>query len=43
MAKKSHPLQAAVRVAQSREDEAVKLLAESQQRVVEQQNRLRQL
>lgn len=43
MAKKSHPLQAAARVAQSREDEAVKLLAESQQRVVEQQNRLRQL
>ena len=37
------PTEAAVRVAQSREDEAVKLLAESQQRVVEQQNRLRQL
>lgn len=43
MANKSHPLQAAAQVAQSREDEAVKLLAESQQRLVEQQNRLRQL
>ena len=43
MANKPHPLQAAARVAQSREDEAVKLLAESQQRVIEQQNRLQQL
>ncbi len=43
MANKPHPLQAAAQVAQSREDEAVKLLAESQQRLVEQQNRLRQL
>lgn len=43
MANKPHPLQAAARVAQSREDEAVKLLAESQQRLVEQQNRLQQL
>lgn len=43
MAKKPHPLQAAVRVAQSREDEAAKALAESQQRLIEQQNRLGQL
>lgn len=43
MATKPHPLQAAVQVAQSREDEAVKLLAESQQRLVQQQNQLRQL
>jgi len=43
VAKKPHPLQAAVRVAQSREDEAAKALAESQQRLIEQQNRLGQL
>jgi flagellar FliJ protein len=43
MAKKPHPLRAAVQVAQSREDQAAKALAESQQRLIEQQNRLRQL
>ena len=43
MANKPHPLQAAVQVAQSREDEAAKLLTESQQRLAEQQNRLQQL
>lgn len=43
MANKSHPLRAAAQVAQSREDEAVKSLAESQQRLVDQQNRMRQL
>ncbi len=43
MAVHSHPLQAAVRVAQSHEDKAAKALAESQQRFVEQQNRLQQL
>ena len=43
MANKPHPLQAAVQVARSREDEAVKALAESQQRLAEQQNRVQQL
>jgi len=43
MAKKLHPLQAAVQVAQSREDMAAKLLAEFQQRIIEQQTRLQQL
>jgi flagellar FliJ protein len=43
MANKPHPLRAAARVAQSRENETVKLLAESQQRLVEQQHRLQQL
>ena len=43
MAKKPHPLHAAARVAQLREDEAVKALAESQRRLIEQQNRLQQL
>lgn len=39
----AHPLQAAMRVAQSHEHKAAKALAESQQRFVEQQNRLQQL
>lgn len=43
MANKSHPLQAAAQVAQSREQVAVKALGESQQRLTEQQNRLQQL
>lgn len=43
MANKPHPLQAAVQLAKSREGEAVKALAESQQRLAEQQNRLQQL
>ncbi|MGB2681991.1 MAG: flagellar export protein FliJ [Candidatus Competibacter sp.] len=43
MARKPHPLQAAVNVAQAREEEAAKRLAESQQRLVEQQNRVEQL
>lgn len=43
MAHKPHPLQAAARVAHSREDEAVKWLAESQQRLADQQRRLQQL
>ena len=43
MARKAHPLQAAVQVAQSREEEAAKWLAEAQQRLAEQENRLQQL
>ena len=40
---KAHPLQAAADVAQTREDTAVKALADSQQRLVDQQNRLQML
>ncbi|MBL8254261.1 MAG: flagellar export protein FliJ [Candidatus Competibacter sp.] len=40
---KPHPLQAAVCVARSREDDAVKRLAEVQQRLLEQQKQLQQL
>lgn len=40
---KPHPLQAAAQVAQSREQAAVKALGESQQRLVDQENRLQQL
>lgn len=40
---KAHPLQAAAEVAQTREDTAVKALADSQQRLVDQQNRLQML
>ncbi|MBZ4194963.1 MAG: flagellar export protein FliJ [Candidatus Contendobacter sp.] len=40
---KAHSLQAAADVAQSREDTAVKALADSQQRLVEQQNRVQML
>ncbi|MER2532009.1 MAG: flagellar export protein FliJ [Candidatus Competibacter sp.] len=40
---KPHPLQAAVSVARSREDDAVKRLAEVQQRLLEQQKQLQQL
>ncbi|MFZ1494718.1 MAG: flagellar export protein FliJ [Candidatus Competibacter denitrificans] len=43
MAGKAHPLQAAVDVARSREDQAVKLLAESQRNLREQETRLQQL
>ncbi|MCP5195787.1 MAG: flagellar export protein FliJ [Gammaproteobacteria bacterium] len=43
MTNKSHPLQTAAQVAQSREQAAVKALGESQQRLTEQQNRLQQL
>jgi flagellar protein FliJ len=43
MANSTHPLRAAVQVAQSHEQEAAKALTESQKRFVEQQNRLRQL
>lgn len=43
MANSTHPLQAAVQVAQSHEQAAAKALAESQKRFVEQQNRLGQL
>lgn len=43
MVGKPHPLQAAADVAHSREGLAVKALAESQQRLVEQQQRLQQL
>ncbi|CDH44169.1 flagellar export protein FliJ [Candidatus Contendibacter odensensis] len=43
MAAYSHPLQAAVQVAHSHEDRAARALAESQQRLLEQQNRLQQL
>lgn len=43
MANKTHPLQAAVQVAQSREQTAVKAMGESQQQLTEQQNRLQQL
>ena len=40
---KPHPLQAAADVAQTREETAVKALADSQQRLVDQQNRLQML
>ncbi|MBL8250106.1 MAG: flagellar export protein FliJ [Candidatus Competibacter sp.] len=43
MARKPHPLQAAVHVAQAREEDAAKRLAESQLRLAEQQNRVEQL
>lgn len=43
MATSTHPLQAAVQVARSHEQEAVKALTESQKRFAEQQNRLQQL
>ena len=43
MARKAHPLQAAVQVAQTREEEAAKRLTESQQRLAEQQHRVQQL
>lgn len=43
MTQKPHRLKAAAQVAQSREQEAVKALAEFQQRLAEQQNRLQQL
>ena len=43
MTPKPHPLQAAVRVAQAREEEAAKRLADAQQRLAEQENRLEQL
>lgn len=43
MAQKPHPLQTAAQVAQSREQAAVKALGESQQRLLDQENRLRQL
>ncbi|MBL8259478.1 MAG: flagellar export protein FliJ [Candidatus Competibacteraceae bacterium] len=43
MARKAHPLQAAVQVAQAREEEAAKRLTESQQRLAEQQHRVQQL
>ncbi|HCK80809.1 MAG TPA: hypothetical protein DIC59_05015, partial [Candidatus Competibacteraceae bacterium] len=40
MTPKPHPLQAAVRVAQAREEEAAKRLADAQQRLAEQENTL---
>lgn len=43
MANKVHPLQVAAQVAQSREQEAVKAMGESQQRLADQERRLQQL
>ena len=43
MANKPHPLQAAVRVSQSREEAAVKAMGESQQNLSSQERRLEQL